>query len=539
LLVGNALLFLIFGPGDGIARLLPALAGVGLVLLPFFWRKHLGDIGAVAASGLLLISPLTLFIARRAEGATVGALGAALLLTALTQRGINTSERERPIGTTLLGGLGTILGLTGGAVFYDALLGGLAAWGVYRWLHTTSQSETQPEAPTPEAQRPPLKHALAIGIGGALLLSAGLGLRWSGWLNLGEGLAAWLAQWRGGIDRTDLRLLVCYEPLLLALAVAHVWRAIRRAVPLPLALTAGTLIALLLISLRPGARVSALVVTLPPLACLAGRTIQRLVETSRDQLPLSSETATHPILPPGFRNTGVWLHMGAVFVLWMHAGLAVARYSLAGTDQGLEIILITLTILIQGLLVMGMIPLFNPRTAWQGFLRGSILTLGVVQISFAWGLAFVRPADPAELAVRVATSPDLWNLRGVMDDLAVREGWHKDNAELAVVKGDEALTAVLRWTLRDYRKLQVRESWPEALDAGFVITPARDDLSSPGGEANWRGMSAVAITRAAEARVTCAAEKKLPLCPSALKWYVYRKGNIPPQTEHVRLWMQP
>jgi len=223
----------------------------------------------------------------------------------------------------------------------------------------------------------------------------------------------------------------------------------------------------------------------------------------------------------------------------MHAGLAVARYSLAGTNQGLEIVLIILTILIQGLLVMGMIPLFNLHTAWQGFLHGSILTLGVVQLSFAWGLAFIRPADPAELAVPVATSPDLWNLRSVMDDLAIREGWHKDNVELALVRGDEALTAVLRWTLRDYRKLQVRESWPEALNAGFVITPARDDLSLPEGEANWRGMSAVAITRAAEARVTCAAEKKLPLCPSALKWYGYRKGNIPPQKEHVSLWMRP
>jgi hypothetical protein len=216
----------------------------------------------------------------------------------------------------------------------------------------------------------------------------------------------------------------------------------------------------------------------------------------------------------------------------------MARYSLAGTNQGLEIVLIVLTVLIQGLLVMGMIPLFDMPTAWQGLLRGSILTLLLLQASFAWGLAFVHPADPVELAVQTGTSPDLHNLRHVMDALALREGWRRDSLDLALVKGDRTFTAVLRWTLRDYPRLRVLEHWPENIK-GFVITPVQDEIPLPETEANWHGMTAVAITRARDTRVTCATENKFSLCPSAMKWYLYRRGNIPPEKEYVRLWVLP
>jgi hypothetical protein len=538
LLVGNALLFLLFGPGDGIARLLPALAGIGLVFLPFLWRKYLGEIGAIVASGLLLISPLVLFTSRRAESATVGALGAGLLLTALAHMGIGMSENRNSIRTMALGAFGLILGLTGGAVFYDALLGGLAAWGVYQGLHKASQ----PKDDILTTPIPKLKRALAIGIGGALLLSAGLGLRWGGWLNLGEGLAAWLSQWRTRPASQAGFLLLFYEPLLIVLAVPYVWHAIRHAIPLPLGLMASALTTLVLSNLRPGAPVSTRVAALLPIACLAGWTVQMVVAASDDEYAPSSQASTEALVPRDFKKIGVGLHIGAVFILWMHAGLALARYSLASTNQRLEIVLIVLTILIQGLLVMGMIPLFNLRTAWQGFLRGSILTLLVIQVSFAWGLGFMRPADPVELAVQASTSPDLQNMLQIMEVLAIKRGWRKDNTELTLVKGDEALTAVLRWTLRDYPNLQVLERWPDAI-TGFVITSVSDEISPPDApldaEADWRGMTALAITRAAETRVTCATEKKFALCPSAIKWYLYRKGNIPPQKYHVRLWVLP
>ena len=68
LFAGQALAFAVLGAGDGAARLLPAVAGVVLVLLPYLVRHRLGRIGALATSALLLISPTVLFASRSGSG---------------------------------------------------------------------------------------------------------------------------------------------------------------------------------------------------------------------------------------------------------------------------------------------------------------------------------------------------------------------------------------------------------------------------------------------------------------------------------------
>ncbi|MFQ6057475.1 MAG: flippase activity-associated protein Agl23 [Anaerolineae bacterium] len=60
----NALIYFLFGDSDYTARILPALFGVILVALPYFLRQWLGRRGALAASGLILISPSLLYYSR-------------------------------------------------------------------------------------------------------------------------------------------------------------------------------------------------------------------------------------------------------------------------------------------------------------------------------------------------------------------------------------------------------------------------------------------------------------------------------------------
>ena len=60
----NALVYFLFGDNDFTARLVPALFGVVLVALPWFMRRWLGRIGALAASFMLLISPSITYYAR-------------------------------------------------------------------------------------------------------------------------------------------------------------------------------------------------------------------------------------------------------------------------------------------------------------------------------------------------------------------------------------------------------------------------------------------------------------------------------------------
>jgi predicted membrane-bound mannosyltransferase len=73
----NAFLFSTFGAGDTLVRLLPALAGSVLVLLPALMRERIGRVGALGAAALLAISPVAIFTSRTASG---DALVAAVML---------------------------------------------------------------------------------------------------------------------------------------------------------------------------------------------------------------------------------------------------------------------------------------------------------------------------------------------------------------------------------------------------------------------------------------------------------------------------
>ncbi len=526
LLVSNALLFYVFGPGDGIARLIPALLGCVLVILPFLWRRRLGNIGALMASALLLTSSLVLFASRQVDSTLPGALGAVLLLTVILGDMQDVSRATR----VLIGSLGLTLGLTGGPGFYDVLLPGLVAWGVYRWIEPESDTSAVFDAGTG-------RRVFLVGVIAAVLLSAGLGWRWNGWLGIGDGLIAWFTQWRVGEGHIGPGFLLLYEPLIVLAAVLCIFRAVRRSEAFPLALLVWALLALLLITLRPGSSSTSLVATLVPLALLAGWGTQEQGETLLGMFePKQADNKKHPRADPsplGFK-LGIGLHTVIVFVLWMHALLALARYTLATPKQGAELILILLTILIQAFLMFGMMTLFEPRVAWRGLILGSFFAVLVLQIGFTWSLGILHPADPAEVAVTSATSLDMWRLRRTIDDLMIKKGKRRDTLDIALVRSDPVLLDVLRWTLRDFPGVQVYDTWPSETFTGLIVT-AEENAS--GFETNnvWQGMTAAAIARQLGPRVSCGAES-WRFCPSAVKWYLYRQGNIPPQIERILLW---
>ncbi|MCH7999948.1 MAG: TIGR03663 family protein, partial [Chloroflexi bacterium] len=65
---GTALTFFLSGgASDYTVRILPALFGVALIVLPFFFRDRLGRVGALLASGLIAFSPTLLYFSRFAR----------------------------------------------------------------------------------------------------------------------------------------------------------------------------------------------------------------------------------------------------------------------------------------------------------------------------------------------------------------------------------------------------------------------------------------------------------------------------------------
>ncbi len=64
---GTALSFSLFGDSDFTARLLPALFGTALVVLPYFLRQQLGRWGSLTVAILLAFSPTLLYFSRYAR----------------------------------------------------------------------------------------------------------------------------------------------------------------------------------------------------------------------------------------------------------------------------------------------------------------------------------------------------------------------------------------------------------------------------------------------------------------------------------------
>ncbi|MBN2392541.1 MAG: hypothetical protein JXR84_17555 [Anaerolineae bacterium] len=520
LLVGNGLLFLLFGAGDGLARLLPALAGVALVGLPWFWRKHLGEVGALVAAGLLLCSPLVLFAARRVDGASLGLLGAALLLTALLAHDTE-GWPARHSSALIIAGLA--IGLTGGPVFYDALIAGVLAWLLYRWIVSKSDEATPRLTTSLSAWTGPA----LWGLLGALLISTGLGLRWNGWSGVADGLAAWLASWR--VPRTGLAsamLLFLYEPATLLLVLLGLGWAIKKTLPLPLALGLWGFFGLLLVSLRPGATTLALTVVVLPLALLAGYGVQ---QTMRD------------IPTPVFKWMA--LHGLVGFVFWQPVGLALARhasgieYSAFGNvmeNTSLFLLLSGVTLIALQVLIALLFSLKMPlRLVWRGAALGLALILLVTQTGFAWGLAFVRPDSTAEPAVATAASPDLLALRAMLDGMAVQSGQRRDDFSVTVMTGDVATAAVVRWALRDFARLTVAEFWPAEV-AGVVV--ATSDVAPPDtATLAWEGMAFTALARGIVYIPAC--QSLVPLtCNDLASWYLFRQTPDTLVPEQVILW---
>lgn len=132
----DALLFVLFGANDGVARVAQALAGTALVLSPWWLRPIIGRRQALAMSALLLISPSVLFWSRQASGEVWAAL-CALLLVAGVARWWQSEEATDGILASLALGIG----LASGAGFWSVLLAGLL---FFAWQRQQSASK-EPE----------------------------------------------------------------------------------------------------------------------------------------------------------------------------------------------------------------------------------------------------------------------------------------------------------------------------------------------------------------------------------------------------------
>lgn len=211
----TGLLFQLFGTREGVARLLPALAGIILVLTPLLLRNRYGPGLSLVAGLLIALSPTLVALSRMAAGHALGLLGILLVVFSLIGRTGRGDHRLRD-GLAVLGGG---LALSSGGLVFSGMLVLIIAYllskPLGRWIPKFEANNGVLELGVV-----PWRGILLLVAGAAILLSSGFGLYPAGISGIFEALEDWILGWfvGEGVGLYELSMgYFGYEPLILVI----------------------------------------------------------------------------------------------------------------------------------------------------------------------------------------------------------------------------------------------------------------------------------------------------------------------------------
>ena len=450
----TALIFEAAPVTNAAARVVPAIAGTALVLVPCLARRRLGRGPALGMSFLLAISPSLVTSARTAGGTSLATLGVVLTVLLILREEGDGGRQNRMIGAFVAAALALA---SGPSVFGGLLglgLGVLAArliWG----------PQTVPLLVTEEPDR--RRAALWTGLAVLALLATGFGLMPGTVSALPESLATWLVGWgRSGPVHplTPLLALPIYEPLLLIFGIVGAVLLLRerdRLGRLAVGWAAG---ALLMALVYPSRQVADLVWVALPLSYLGGRALATVAD----------------------RVSQGWswqAHGGLVFVLAILG--AIAYFQLAGYAmgrgpgiyvdlRGLSLAVVAVIVILSLVLVV----LFGMGWGWPLALEAAALAgaagLLLASLSAVWHLNFAASASGAsEVWREQGYGPGLPLMVQTLEEISQA---HTGRTDAIPVEFQGEVPAGLAWALRAYPEAETADpaSAPE-----IVLAPAGSD----------------------------------------------------------------
>jgi 4-amino-4-deoxy-L-arabinose transferase-like glycosyltransferase len=454
---GAALAIAVFGPSGAAARLIPALAGVGLALAPLAFREKLGRLPALLAAGWLAISPVSVAASRHVDGALLSMLALATALAALWRYADSGSRAALGVAGMLVG-----LALLADHGALAALLSILLGLGVA--LATDDETRTVRSALGAWARDlpwvvPALAALATIFVGGTLLFTYPSGLGALG-DNLARGLRGFVAR---PPDAPYLGIvLAVYEPLTLfgLIGLVRAWRARRAWVRF----LAGWGAAALAVSLvYPGALPFHALWAVVPLAALAGLALADLLAPDEDA--------------PAWAR---WLHAGGVVALLAMAAQALVRHVAAphlislealGTKVSLDLVMAGASLVLAAMLWGLVAAAWGQRHAWRGLALGLLLVGVMLSAGQSVSLAFIRPDDPYELLNVAPAQPGLDRLVATAQDMSELSTGNPLEATITV---DAPPDGALAWALRNFRNVNYVEYIGAATRSEMVISPAEE-----------------------------------------------------------------
>jgi 4-amino-4-deoxy-L-arabinose transferase-like glycosyltransferase len=453
----------ITGPADSGARLISALAGLGLVLAPLLLRRKLGAAATFATCLLLAISPVSIAAARTAGS---GALAALWLAVAFGLGAKATDRRQRLLALASLG-----LAFTCGPSVFTGLLGwALGAAAVSAW--PPARADERPIGPRlMEFARDLWMVPLVM-----LIVAGGLRLSLAGVGDLFQGLAVWFRDWAsgGGVPAlTELAALPIYEPLVLIFGIFGLGSALRRRDRLGMGAIWFAIGALLIVVMRSGRSPEDLIWVVMPLALLGGRATSAVVEKVRDSGPWEVVTAL----------------FSSVVVLAVFAYIQVATYAQGLGNLAYENAWVLPVLALAALGLAGMLMVFfGLNWSWRLALGTAGCAVFVVatalSLSAAWHISLgPKAASSQELWRPQATTQGIRQLVEILESTALASFGRKDELELRV---EGELPSSVAWALDGFRPETTR-LWQDQDQVPAILLP--ENAEDPKLEADYMGQT--------------------------------------------------
>jgi uncharacterized protein (TIGR03663 family) len=512
----NQVLFGLFGTtvNDSGVRLVAALTGTIMVLLPALFRSHIGRYGALGAALMLAVSPTLVAASRSLDGSIVTAT-CALAAIGFGLRYFTAQKRIDLIGLAVAIGLGLTSGqglITIALVLIPALL------IAYFWI---ASDEDRAQVQRLRRDEHALREAVLIGGATCILAATGLLLRPAGVAAVPESVSAWLGAWSAAQSVGALRLfqiLIVYEPLIVIFGLAGLIAALRRVTGLIMLLAVWTIGAFIVALLQPGRQTFDLTLVLTPLALLGGLLIEQLARALE--------------LHGAWKAEGLFWLMAAVVLGFAAINTAQGAVGpgAASVFLGLQINVVTTLGAGMVLLAAVLIGVFVLLIGWQATLRAALVTLFVslvvVSFSSAWSLTQLHAGSARELLWGPTTSTvDVRALREAVEAASKRKTGVLNQAEVAVTLPQD--DAVLRWTLRDFKRAQYNAAISDL--APLIIAP-QGSAFPPFTTAAYQGQRFTTEAAWEPAQLT---DNDL------LRWWLYRESDAAPLPVRTYvLWVQ-
>jgi hypothetical protein len=493
-------LFSIFGSGDIIARIWPALVGSSVIWVSFIIRDRLGRIPALLLAAGLAIDPALVSLSRFA--------GSPVLALVFTLLAVATFHHHKFKWSLIF----LFLGVFSGPAFWM----GAVVLGITLLLSSTLKIldakqylltrildiQKDRNSPLPGAWEFFLPALVVVGIG-SFFFSQFQGL--SAWItSFPEFLSGWISP--SGVSSSKiLAALIISNPLIVifgGLGFISAWKYNDR-IGKTCALWFG--VSLLLVLAYPGRQTADLIWVVVPLWAVAAKELVRIgqaAEFSWVTNTLSGMTAVLFVLN-WLTFTGMILKQGNQKAILLQWGLIVASIAL-------------------GLLAMTIVASeWGWPSAKKGLAIGLSGILGIYLLSALAQGAYLKAGDPHSLWTRGSGSGQIDLLLDTIAEISVAETGRQDSIQGAVIKGNSSL----KWALRELKEFEFYEVYNPGIAAPVLITNEIDNFQVP--QTFYRGQDFVIATNPAGSAV---------FPQDWISWIAFRDGLI--ETEDIILWVR-